>query len=111
MTQYMMPSGTMTAKNTGVLYEIVTTVPRTLNTHWYNILIVDGRLLSIVSMSRENLFTILPMGVVSKNDMGDLRTFSSNLKWRVPAAVTIRAVAIKENARTKMPVNTKELQK
>lgn len=32
-----------------------------------------GRILSMVSTSLENLLTILPMGVVSKKDMGDRR--------------------------------------
>ena len=31
----------------------------------------------------ENLFSILPNGVVSKNDIGDLRIFDNMLSWRV----------------------------
>jgi len=58
----------------GVLYEITTIVATTRKAVSNHISTVIGSSLSIVSISAENLFTILPMGVVSKNDMGDLIT-------------------------------------
>ena len=42
-----------------------------------------GMTSSIMWMSLENRFKIRPRGVVSKNDIGDRRTFLSILLWRV----------------------------
>ena len=36
--------------------------------------------ISVVSMSRENLFKILPTGVVSKKDVGARSTFCNSLR-------------------------------
>ena len=47
---------------------------------------LPGKLLSITSTSRENLLTILPRGVVSKNDIGALIMRFSILLWRSPEA-------------------------
>ena len=41
----------------------------------------SGRLKSIWLISLENLVTIRPIGVVSKNDVGPRRTFTSRSLW------------------------------
>lgn len=105
-----MPKGTITARKIGVLYAIVTTVPRTLKIHWYKVLIVVGRLLSTVSISREKRLTIRPIGVVSKNDMGAFRMWSNNLKWRMPAALTICVVEMRAKINTKIPARRQNTQ-
>lgn len=46
-----------------------------------NIIIERGIPSSIMYTSLENRFTILPRGVVSKNDMGERRTFRRRLLW------------------------------
>ncbi len=51
----------------------------------------------IFQLTLENLFSILPNGVVSKNDIGDLSIVDNILSWRVRepfiTPVTIRNVA------------------
>lgn len=56
----------------------------------------DGSVLSTVSTSPENLFIILPEGVVSKKDIGERRTLASMWLCRVPAARTMRMEAMME---------------
>jgi len=42
-----------------------------------------------MSMSFENLLRILPRGVVSKNDIGDLRILPSIVPWSLEAAFKV----------------------
>lgn len=68
---------------------MTTTVLMTVKNVFIQLLISCGRVLSMVSMSLENLFRIRPMGVVSKNDMGDLRMLESIFECSSPDARTI----------------------
>jgi hypothetical protein len=55
-----------------------------------NIRIESDTVLSIVSMSLENLFMIRPRGVVSKKLMGACMTAAIVLRWRVMDAKYVR---------------------
>ena len=57
---------------------------------------------SIMSMSFENLLTILPKGVLSKNAIGEWRTLMSNPWWSLPDAFTEPNAWTKQAKRTNM---------
>ena len=59
-----------TDRNMGVLYEITIKVVTTDAVVDIQIRIVIGMFMSMVSTSFEKRFTILPIGVVSKNGIG-----------------------------------------
>ena len=59
-----------TERKTGVLYEMTINVKTTDAVVDIQTRIVNGMFMSTVSTSCEKRFTILPIGVVSKNDIG-----------------------------------------
>ena len=66
---------------------------------------VNGSRSSIMSISLENRFMIRPIGVVSKNDIGDFKMLSNILLWRVDDAFTIRVRAKYPKAKIANPGN------
>lgn len=80
-TRYMMPSGMITAINSGVLKTITPIVHIKLNTQSNIFPSWSGTPKSTLLMSFENLLTILPIGVVSKKDIGPRRTFVRSFSW------------------------------
>lgn len=72
--KYKTPIGIRAIINNGVPMVITIMAPNTLTKHKNQFLNISGTWISIASTSFENLFIILPSGVVSKKHMGDLRT-------------------------------------
>ena len=86
--KYNSPSGKITAKKRGIaklMVQIAANNSRVLLRKPTKVL---GTKSSIISMSLENLFTILPKGVISKNVMGEWRTLMSNALWSLRDANT-----------------------
>ena len=73
----------MTTPKTGVAITITITVLTTLRKVKMNMRRELGTDSSMMYMSLENRFRILPRGVVSKNDIGDLMIVLSIPSWRV----------------------------
>ena len=82
-------TGMMTTKNIGIAVKITTTVPRTLVDMLNKSLMFIGIWVSTMSTSLENLFRILPRGVVSKKDIGDLITLSNIVLCSFRAALRV----------------------
>lgn len=68
---YKTPRGRMTDKKSGVAKLIINITANNSRLLLRNVMNDLGTRLSIVSMSLENLLTILPKGVASKNAMGE----------------------------------------
>ena len=60
-----------------------------------------GSRLSMVSMSREKRLRMRPIGVVSKNSMGERRTLCSMPSCRMPEARTMLIAVMMEYSSTK----------
>ena len=82
-------TGMMTTKNIGIAVKITTTVPRTLVDMLNKSLMFIGIWVSTMSTSLENLFRILPRGVVSKKDIGDLITLNNIVLCSFRAALRV----------------------
>jgi DNA-binding Lrp family transcriptional regulator len=88
---------------------INTNAPMTFEAVIKNIRIESETVLSIVSMSSENLFMIRPRGVVSKKLMGARITVAIALRWtpvleancvkRLTVAPEVKKVMVKETPR------------
>ena len=89
-----MPSGKITVMNTGVLKDITTNAPMTVRRQSRNVKKVLGNSPSMVLISSENRFTMRPVGVVSKKDMGDLTTLWSIFWCIVFEAAMVRSTNI-----------------
>ena len=74
---------------TGELYPITTRLDKIISDVTYTCGRLCGILLSIASISREKRFKILPIGVVSKNDMGALIRLENIFMWKTRDACTI----------------------
>ena len=70
-------------RNQGTITAINTNDPRTFENVIRNIRIESETVLSMVSMSLENLFIIRPRGVVSKKLMGARMTVVMAPRWRI----------------------------
>ncbi len=93
----------MRARRTlGVTILIITITPMTEKIWFIMFFIFKGRIISISSISFENLFTILPSGVVSKNDIGLFKMlFNSPLCKLVDAFIVANVtITIAENMNT-----------
>lgn len=66
----------------GVARRMTVHDPSTLNMELMNILMMLGITESMVSVSLEKRLTRFPLGVRSKNDMGERRTLYSMVSWR-----------------------------
>lgn len=73
----------MTTRNIGVAMETTMMVLKTEKKVMRKERMERGMVSSMILMSLENRFSMRPMGVVSKKDMGDRRMLSSMLLWRV----------------------------
>lgn len=72
----------MMMATSGVAIRMMVQDPSTLNMEPINILIMLGIMESMVSVSLEKRLTRFPLGVRSKNDMGERRTLYSMVSWR-----------------------------
>ena len=72
----------MMIATSGVAIRMITQAPKTLNIDPMNILIMLGITESMVSISLAKRLTRLPLGVRSKNDIGERRTSYSIDWWR-----------------------------
>ena len=72
-----------TAVKIGIVQQITTIVPTTLYNCEHNILKFIGMVTSMISISLENRFNILPKGVVSKKLIGEYNIRSSILEENV----------------------------
>lgn len=83
----MTKKGTI-AKKIGVVVAMTITVPKTATPHKKNVIKFHGVISSVICMSPLNRFTILPRGVVSKNDMGRRTILAKSRSWRTLEALT-----------------------
>ncbi len=86
----------MTTPNVGVTMNITITVLITENKVWRNDLSDRGTASSIVCTSFENRFKILPVGVVSKKDIGARSIFANIPLWRDLEALMPAVAIVKE---------------
>lgn len=77
-------------KNQGMMTAISTNAPITFESVIRNIRIESETVLSMVSMSLENLFIIRPRGVVSKKLIGARMTVVMAPRWRALDAYCVR---------------------
>ena len=75
--------------NVGVVYAIMRNVETTASKHVIHPLIIIGIVESNTSTSFPKRFSILPCGVVSKNDIGDRSTLPSIIRCSLFAPVRV----------------------
>ena len=78
----------MTIRNVGVVMVMTIMIPRSASNLYKKLWTAMGIVSSMVKVSSENRLITRPRGVVSKNIIGQRRTFMSNLLCSVLAAKT-----------------------
>ena len=76
----------------GLAKQMTKMVPMTLYNWLHNILKFIGMVTSMISTSLENLFKILPKGVVSKKYMGDLKILVNMVKCSLDEANSVPTI-------------------
>ena len=76
----------------GLAKHMTKMVPMTLYNWLHNILKFMGMVTSMISTSLENLFKILPKGVVSKKYMGDLKIRVNMVKCNLDEANSVPTI-------------------
>ena len=104
--KYKYDTGTRITKKVGRMRPIVMKVEPTMDANERMELKFAGRDVSRVSWSLLNLLTIRPVGVVSKNDMGDRMTRPSIPSWSREAALSSEELEKAEFKNDISPVRT-----
>ncbi len=91
----------MTDKKSGIAKLMITIAANSSRLLLRNVSKDLGTRSSIMSISFENLLTILPKGVASKNAIGECRTLVSNPWWSLSDALTELNAWTKQAKRTK----------
>lgn len=99
--KYKIVMGKKAAKNIGVCRDMTTIVKATLQVVWKISARFQSKLMSTTLISLVNLLIILPIGVVSKNDIGDRIIFCSMFSCRISEAFTV------PYPKPMVPMNTK----